>query len=342
MKVFDDPIDRRVTEALHAWRVQYDAGVDFDKAIDTASKLTTGRARRALRRTAERVRQNDDLEAALGELSNTVPYSDRAMIVAGWASGKLALALDLVTERRAMLHRARKEMRGQLILPGAVLIVAAFVAPIVPFLLGEISTEQYLTRAGIPLSIFFGAIALVTALNRLRAWATPRRGLDATAVVGSPIDWLFLSTPIFSGVERVRNRAVVASTLGMATQAGLMLLDALSLTESVTPNSVYRRAVRKMAKTVNAGGNISETMTAGLWPFEWRAMVEVGETAGKLDESLVRLGKYANETYIAAIKRAAQWVPRLVYLLICIFIIWQMFSLFQRIASGYSSVLDSM
>lgn len=342
MKLFADPIDRRVTEALHAWRVQHDAGIAFDQAIDNASRLAASGARRAFRRTAERVRRNDDLEAALGELSSCVPYADRAMIAAGWASGKLVTALTLVEERRAMLHASRKEMRGDMVLPVMILLAASFVAPLVPFILGEITLNQYLATAITPIAVLGGLFALVTALNRLRAWSTPKNRLDATTLIASPVDWLLLTVPIMAAIERVRNRAVVASTLGMATQAGLLLLDALDLTESVTPNGVYRRAVRKMSKAVHAGGDISEVMTGKLWPFEWRAMVEVGETSGKLDEALVRLGRHANDTYTAAVKQAGRWLPRLVYLLVSAYVVYHIFLMLQRVAGAYNEALSGV
>lgn len=340
MKILADPVDRHVTEALHAWRLQYDAGLDFDQALDTSGKIVTGPARRAFRRAADRVRRNDDLEAALGEMDAALPPADRAMIAAGWASGKLSLALDLVEQRRAMLRHARTEMRAGLVLPSLILVAAAFVAPSVPLILGEITLNRYLATALTPIGVLAGAIAALTALNRLRAWAAPKRGLDAVSLAGSPFDLLLLALPVVAAVERVRNRAVVATTLGMATQAGLLLLDALDLTESVTPNGVYRRAVRKMSKNVHTGGNISEVMTGRLWPVEWRAMVEVGQTSGKLDEALVRLGKHAGDTYAAAIKQAGRWLPRLVYAAVMVYIILQMIPLLQRIGAAYSGALE--
>ena len=52
------------------------------------------------------------------------------------------------------------------------------------------------------------------------------------------------------------------------------------------------------------------------------AAVAVGEKAGALDATLARLAEQTRGRYVVAVDRLGEWTPRLLYALICLFVIW--------------------
>ena len=337
--LLNDPINRRVTEALRAWRMAYEGGLSMDQSLVSAGRVCKGGARRAFERAADDIRGNAEFDSAMMRLRRFLTYADRAMLAAGWAGGELPLGLKLVAERRELLHEARKNIRSGLFMPMGIFLIALVVVPFPDWFLGKITSEQYAERVLIPYCAVVGFGLICVMVSRMRALRAADRPIGARALPTSLLDMIVLSTPLLAGLERVRNRATIASTLGASIASGLRVLEALKLTEIVTPNGLYRRIVRKMHAAAKDGQPISAAMSDQHWPFEWRAMIEVGENSGKLDEALIRLGRLAHETYATAIREASKWIPRILYGLVSIYIVYQIVTMLRAIGGAYSQAV---
>ena len=340
--ILNDPLNRHVTEGLNAMRLSYSGGLPLDKSLVAASRVCKGWARESFVRASEAVQRNEDFDEAMLLLRGHLSYADRAMLSAGFVSGNLPLSLERVVERRALMHEARSNTRNGLILPTIILTIALIVVPLPKWLLGNMSDAEYARRVCVPMVIYFGVIFFFKTLARLRARRASNRSLHDPLPRTSVMDILILSIPLLNVLERIRNRAMIAMTLGAATQSGIRVLDALKLTESVTPNGVFRRVVRQLYESAKRGTSISEAMSPQVWPYQWRAMVEVGETSGKLDESLIRLGRMAHDTYANTIREASRWLPRIIYAMIAAYIAYQIITMALAIRSQIDNLTNQV
>jgi type IV pilus assembly protein PilC len=102
-------------------------------------------------------------------------------------------------------------------------------------------------------------------------------------------------------------------------------------------NGLYRQAIASCAAVTQNGNLLSSSMTnTELWPPEFVNAVDVGEKTGKLDEVLARYSDQARDNYVRAVETFAQWLPKILYGLVCLFVIYNIF----KLALGYVNMLN--
>ena len=322
-----DPLDRSVTEALRAWRVQHNAGIDVTSTLTSCATLcSTLEAKATFQNAAQQTQTGGDIGGILNALRPTLSEAERAVISAGWQSGRVESVLDAVVEQRELWSAARSKIRSQLVLPFFILLFASFVAPVPAFIAGRIGFGGYVLSAGTPLLVAYFAWRLLE-----RTMATRSSKLDA----------LLLEIPLLSRLEKSRCLSDFASVLSILISAGTSISIALEVCARAASNSLYRADIERFAIIVKGGNPLSSAMRTGaLWPHEFIAAIEVGEKSGTLDASLARLGKQLRERYSDSVEQLAAWLPRILYGLVALFVIIQIAMLVMQIAGIYNSVLN--
>ncbi|HYF50068.1 MAG TPA: type II secretion system F family protein [Planctomycetota bacterium] len=317
-----DSLDRSVTEALRAWRVQHGAGVSISQALSTSGTVCDFAAgRRCFEAAAESVTRGESIEQTVAALKPLLSEGEAALIIAGWKSGRVEACMDGVISQRELWGQARSKIRSGMALPAVVLIIAAFVAPLPAFIAGG-DAFTYLLSAAAPLLVAFVAWKILNATLNAR---TP--GLDA----------ILLKLPIIGMVERQRSLAEFSTLLSLLISAGVPILQALKICAKGVVNTIYRDEIMAVEAVVSKGQPLSTGMKArNLWPVEFISAIVVGETSGALDDLLMRLGNASRDRYVMAIDTMAQWIPRFAYGLVAIFIIVQIFSLLGSLAGIYT------
>jgi type II secretory pathway component PulF len=339
-----DPLDPSGTEALDALGTQLAAGVPLLRAFEAAAGFCkrSPAGRRGFLEAKNAAERGEPFEKILERLSGVLSYPDRAVLAAGWHGGRIDWAMRTVVEHRRTLWKARRRIRGQLILPAGALLIACFVFPL-PGLVRGGSIAGYLAQALTPLAIAIGAFVLIRRMQRARAREWARRPADAPPPPPTGFDRLLLAVPVVRGVERWRNLSAFGSVVSTLLEAGVGILDALHTALPAMPNGVYRKEVDRCRAKVREGRPLSEGLQSGsLWPPEWVQGIEVGEESGNLDDVLSRLAGQARERYVEAVEAAGAWVPRILYALVAIFIIYQIFRIVRQIAELYSGLAGGL
>jgi type IV pilus assembly protein PilC len=146
-----------------------------------------------------------------------------------------------------------------------------------------------------------------------------------------------LELPVVKNVERNRCLAEFASVLSNLISAGVNITAALNTCSRAADNGIYRQAIARCAEVTKSGNPLSTALTpADLWPPEFVNAVDVGEKTGKLDEVLARYANQARDNYVRAVETFATWLPKVLYGLVALFIIYNIF----KLALGYVSMLD--
>ena len=323
-----DMLDKSVTEALRSLKIQHASGIPVEASLTTCANLCTAPSgRNCFLDAAKRAQNGDSIESLLDALAPLLTETERATVAAGWNGGRIEAVLDSVVQQRELWASARRHIRAQMIMPVMVLIIASFVGPLPNLIAHDGSIAMYLFSVAIPLVIgFVGWTMLSKAL-----WSRPaEHGLKSGSPPALPttLDRYKLSFPIFASVERNRCLAEFSSCMANLLAAGVPITSALETCARAMSNGVYRQSVAAAA-LVTKGGNLLTTalFPQELWPTEFVSTVQVGETSGTLDEVLTRYAEHARESYIRAVDAFAQWLPRIMYGLVALFVIYNIFVL---------------
>jgi type IV pilus assembly protein PilC len=333
-----DTLDPVVTEALRSWRVQLEAGIASAEALEMSGGLLRGVGRACFHQASARTAKGDGITTVLDALSPVLTPSERAILAAGWGAGRIEPTIDALVRQRELWRDARRRIAAKLMLPIATLVVAAFVAPL-PMLFAEGgSIVMYFIYVAIPL-VLASALA-VAAMVFVHMRATARVfNADGTPVPASGVDKLLLSVPLIAYLERLRCLAEFGEVLSHLLGAGAPIVQALESTAGAVRNGCYREEIVRLSRDAAKGFSFSTSMgeePGELWPREFTAAVTVGERAGELDRTLARLAKEAREAYTRGIEQFAEWLPRFIYGLVALFVIWNII----RVAMVYVKALN--
>jgi len=273
------------------------AGIDPARALAIAADGADARNARRLRAVARGLEDGSalpDLLAAQGLVAPAEAGPVRALA----ATGRIDQALEWLVAERGRAHGLRRRLRAGLVLPAAVLVVAAVAGPLPAAFAGTLGAGGYLLAVVRPLA---GAALLAWAGFRLapRGLAAFRRLRLRAGNVASP-------------AERERLFHLLARLLG----GGLPAAEALATCASGTDGPLAER-LAAAAGSVRAGGGLVAALAAQrlLAPAPDRAWLDAGESAGRLAATFDHAAGELAERRALREHMIAEWVPRAVYVL---------------------------
>lgn len=106
---------------------------------------------------------------------------------------------------------------------------------------------------------------------------------------------LSLSAPIFGRLIRDSQVAQITRVLGTLLQSGLHIVQAIRVTSASTSNLVYKKYLLLVAKDVERGEDLSETLKKypKLFSKTMISMVGIGERTGNLSTALLALAEFS-------------------------------------------------
>lgn len=234
------------------------------------------------------------------------------MIAAGEVGGVLDLILQRLAEFMEKAAKLKKKIIGAMIYPGVVvsvaaLIVAGIMIVIVPKfekIFEDFDTElPALTTmlmqgsrwlgGSVPGQIIPGFIWLLFspfgAVFGIKYLRKTKHGK-------SIIDRLFLMVPVAGKLGSKGTIARFTRTLGTLINAGVPILDALTITRDTTGNEVYRRALTSVHDSVRKGDSFAEPLRKSrVCDGMVVNMIDVGEETGDLDKMLLKIADNYDE-----------------------------------------------
>ncbi len=336
-----DLLDSSVTEALRAWSTQHDAGIGL---VDTLSQCSTicnsSAAKQCFLNAAKQAKDGVEIQILLDELRDFLPPAERAAIAAGWKGGRACLGLQTVIQKRELWAKARSRIRSRMLLPIVTLLLASFVAPLPEFVTGDMSVIGYLFRAALPLTVLCVAWMMVSKALYLRATQATTQTHGRAPAPATAIDRWLLKLPFISMIERNKMQCEFASLLGMLLNSGVPISQALESCALALPNGLYRANVANCARTTAAGNPLTSAMTTmELWSPQFTTALKVGEKSGDLAGVLTRQAGIARERYVMAIEMISEWLPRVIYGIVALFMVINIFQTASSVFSMYQQVL---
>ncbi|PIT89368.1 MAG: hypothetical protein COU27_00530 [Candidatus Levybacteria bacterium CG10_big_fil_rev_8_21_14_0_10_36_7] len=107
------------------------------------------------------------------------------------------------------------------------------------------------------------------------------------------IDRLKLKLPIFGSIYTLSTLDEITRTLSLLIGSGTSIVEGLNITSNVANNIHYRNAIKNSVGMVEKGVTLSSAFEyQKLFPPILIQMVKVGESTGKIDDSLLKMSEY--------------------------------------------------
>ncbi len=289
------------------------AGLPLAHALNTLTELTEKPLLRAL---LDQIRINVEGGASMSAaLENSGgPFSSfyTSMVRSGEATGNLELVMQRLSDYQQRAKQLRDAIFFALLYPAILLLVAS--GSLVVLLIYVVPQFQQLfddLGKSLPWSTDI-VIGLANIVNGFW-WSFPIVVIllyaGSQALLSKPIirkRWhnLLLKLPIFGELMIHIEITRMCRTLGTLTGNGVALLDGVALVRDTAANVVISEALKSIATDLEHGRGFSQTIAdTQHFPQLVVQMIKVGEEAGTLAETLLKLADIYDEATQNSIKR---------------------------------------
>ena len=304
---------KEVVTFTRLFATMIDAGLPIVQCLDILCNQTDNKSFAVVLRD---VKANVEQGATFSDSLRRHPKIFDALYVNLVQAGEVGGILDTILNRLAVYNekaiKLRRQVRGAMVYPSAVLIIFAGVLTIllgwvIPSFktifkdLGSSDELPYLTQIVIAVSeAFIGYLPLIIVVGIVLAVAivyfyrTPR---------GKKIfHTIFLKMPIVGPVLRKVAVARFTRTLGTLLASGVPILDALEIVARTAGNVVVEEAIMYSRAKISEGKNMAgPLMETNVFPPMVVQMVGVGEQTGALDAMLGKIADFYEEEVDVAV-----------------------------------------
>jgi type IV pilus assembly protein PilC len=292
--------------------------------VDSLKMLSEGKRDPKLKEAAYKVRTAIESGKRLGDAMATMPdIFDRFyvnMVRAGEEAGILDGILMRLASYMEKTEKLKKQVKGALFLPGAILVVAALViSGILIFVIPRFQ-ELYsgagkelpaLTKLVVGLSNLFihrwyvVLGALIGGPWGLMTWMQTHEGKQVT-------DRLFLKIPMFGELIQKSSVAKLSRTLSTLLSSGVSVMDALDIAARTAGNVVIEGALVRSKDSVMTGRPLAAPLQKEpAIPDMVSQMIAIGEQSGTLDTMLSKIADFYEDDVENAVKALTSMIEPL-------------------------------
>lgn len=287
------------------------AGLPMVQCLEIlAQQSDSAGMRKVIGQVKESVQAGTTLAEALSKHKKTFDDLYVNMVDAGEIGGALDSILIRLAVYREKADALVRKVRGALIYPAVILIVAigattlmlTYIVPIFAKMFSGVGAElPGPTKFVLGLSQFLranflaGLIFFVLAAVGFRFYVRTDQGRLT-------IDKLLLKLPLIGDLLRKSAISRFTRTLGTLISSGVSILEALDITAKTAGNKVIQNAIKKSVVSIAEGETITQPLKeTGVFPPMVTQMISVGEKTGGLDDMLNKIADFYEEEVDAAV-----------------------------------------
>jgi type II secretory pathway component PulF len=295
------------------------AGLPILRVLEQLERHPPARAfREPLHRGVQEIAAGATFTEAIARTGKWIAPFDLALLEAGERSGRLDACFRVLAEYYADRARVARQTIADLAYPVFLFHFAIFILPFAQFFTTGNWMAYLLKTFGVLLPLYLISAALLLATQG-------RHGETWRAFMEN----LFQAVPILGKGRRELALARLAMALESLISAGVNIVEAWELAGRVSGSPYLHRTIQRWKPDLLAGQTPAEVVNeSGAFPDMFTNQYHSGEVSGKLDETLKRLHQYYQEEGTRRIRAFSQWVPRLLYLLVALFIAYKIISFY--------------
>lgn len=298
------PLLQRMLLAQHL-STMLRAGVSLLEALRVIREETRSRQLRSvLDRVISPVDGGSSLASALEAQGRSFDPLFVSLVRVGESSGTLEENLGYLADELEKRIALRSKVRSALLYPAIVLgvtvglgvLLVFFVLPRIVPLFASLKVQlpvstQVLLKFATFIRNSGGSAALATVAAIAAIGGTVR-----IPAVRARFHRLLLSVPLVGRVVRAVNLANFCRTLGTLTKSGVPITEALEVTGATMRSLAYQQQVQALRDAVVSGTSLAAAVTLhskrAFFPPLAVSLIRVGESSGKLDDSLLYLNRF--------------------------------------------------
>jgi type II secretory pathway component PulF len=256
------------------------------------------------------------------------------LIEAGESSGRLSSAFTHLARYYAAAEAAARQMRSAMIYP-MVLLHMAIVLPEIPTAFVATEGPGFLSRVLVWFVVLWAGLAGIWLL-----W----RWLEQKAVDSATVDRWLGRVP---WIGQARNHWALARFC-QVFHAGLLAALRMSaicrLAGEASQSGQLRQGAFSAAARIEAEGEPLALSLAesGTFDPQFVNALATAEEVGKLDEEMTRWAAAETVEAAHAMERASQWLPKIGYGLVVMFVVYRIISMVQGYYGGVLRQLDGL
>lgn len=256
------------------------------------------------------------------------------VVAAASRAGSLERAFQRLADRARREHARGASLITRLLVPLVLLAAMLLIIPLPSLIGGQLGAGRYLLQSVGVLGLIGAAIFVLLRAQRQAAMS----GTDH--LVG--IDSAVLSIPWLGRLIRRDQLQQFADTLALLLEAGIPLQSALpDAAETVRWPSV-RAALLRWQSALLTGSTLAQAASAH--PIAdsepLLATIAAGEGAGSLAQSLGHYARLTAHDVESDKKLLADWIPRVVYLLVVLAVASSLISAFGSLLGGIDGAVN--
>jgi type II secretory pathway component PulF len=318
------------------------SGMGMEKACQSllASPGLAAAERRVYGGLAAGLRGGRSIGDALGSVGGIVTPLEREVVVAAESGGRLELGFRHLAEYFRRLDRARRHILKGLAYP---LVLVHLAIPVST--LAFTAFRNFHADAKAPAALFEEALAQ-SGWTMLAIWLGvlfASGGLFWLGRIGraSPaIDAALGAIPWLGKARRALAMERFSQVFEIFLLAGRTMSDSLDGAARASGSGRILEAGKRGAALVASGELLATALRAGgrAYPEAFVRGMAAAEESGQLDRELAEWGNYYSETSAEAMESLAEWIPKLVYWGILLFVA----TLIVRSALAYRDLIESL
>lgn len=337
-----------------------DAGLPLLRSLQILEEQQKpGTMKNVLLGVCEEVEGGTSLSEAMAKYPRAFDKLYTKMVAAGEVGGVLDVILQRLSEFMEKSQRLKRKIIGAMVYPAVVVFVAVSIVMFIMIFIipkfSEIFKEFGVKMPGLTQWL----VNTSTWLAGLGPGQFPGQG--AIVIIGAPFliffgiklirkaqpgrmitDRILLLLPIVGGLSKKTTIARFTRTLGTLINAGVPILEALSITRDTCGNAVFEKALTNVHDSIREGETFAqplrESKTCDAIVVN---MIEVGEETGDIDAMLMKVADNYDEEVDVAVGSLVKLIePLLVLFLggavgtIVIAMFLPMISIIEKLSSG--------
>ena len=303
----------KLATAYHNLSIMLEAGIPVQRALNTIAAGLKGELRKTFLNLVKGVSAGNCLAETMSKYPNVFATLDVMLVDAADTSGNLSESLKLLSEWYDFSNRLKNRLISGLMLPLVVIHIAALVGPLPYLFMGVINVAGYIIKVAITLALFYIPLSIILATLHL---------MPNTGTIRRFLDFVVLKIPILGLAVRQLALSRYCRAFNMLYKAGIPIIQCAQQAPGVTGNVIVADVVKGGAESAQAGNMVWEGFSPKL-PADFLNIWRIGEETGELDNSIKRLADNTTENAEQLFSEFVQWLPRIIYWLICAVIVIQ-------------------
>ena len=279
------------------------AGIPIRRTVELiADKMTDKPLKRILTEVAKDVEAGRSLSASFAERgSKLLPVTFLETVHAGEEAGNLDTAFESTAEHYTKQSQMKGKVRGAMIYPAFVLVVAIVVVIVLMVRVVPTFTAMFAdlgaalplpTRLLIGMSDFFrNSWMIIAAVIAAIVLGIKLYGNTETGRIN--LAKLMLKLPVLGNINVLNSASQFANTMAMMLNAGLAMTKSVTITSRVMSNYFVSQEVGKISSKLEEGHTLGHSLRESeCLPAILVDMAAVGEESGELANTLGMTAAY--------------------------------------------------